>query len=321
MYPLGMELASEISAAAERIRPHVRETPVEEAPALGRAAGCRVFLKLENIQHTGSFKFRGAMNKLLSLDPDQLQRGVVAASTGNHGAAVAQGARDLGTRAVIFAPETADAGKLAAMRQRGADVRCQGDDCVVAEALAREFAGSQGLTYISPYNDREVVAGQGTIGVELERQLGQFDAVITSVGGGGLISGVGAYLKSVMPELLVIGASPRNSAVMHASLEAGRLVHRESLPTLSDGTAGGVEEGSLTFELCQDLIDEFVLVDEEDIATGVRSVLEQHHLLVEGAAGVAVAALTAAAPRLEGLKVAVVLCGANIDAQVLAGLL
>ncbi len=288
---------------------------------MGRAAGCRVHLKLENIQHTGSFKFRGAMNKLLSLEPDQLQRGVVAASTGNHGAAVAQGARELGTRAVIFAPETADAGKLEAMRQRGADVRCQGDDCVVAEACAREFAQAQGLTYISPYNDREVIAGQGTIGVELERQLGRFDAVITSVGGGGLISGVGAYLKSVFPELLVIGASPRNSAVMHASLEAGELVQRESLPTLSDGTAGGVEPGSLTFELCQGLIDEFVLVGEDEIGAGVHCVLEHHHLLVEGAAGVAVAALAAAAPRLEGLHVAVVLCGANIDAQVLRGLL
>ena len=186
---------------------------------------------------------------------------------------------------MIFAPTDAAPGKLAAMRAHGAEVVREGDDCVVAESAARAYAAEHGLAYISPYNDPAVVAGQGTLGRELVRQLEHFDAVFVSVGGGGLIGGVGSYLRGSGRFAAVVGASPRNSAVMHASLEAGELLDLPSKPTLSDGTAGGVEEGSITFDLCRNVIDDFVLVDEPAIADGVRQVVKHEHTLVEGGCG------------------------------------
>jgi len=284
-----MDVLREVNAAEARIRAHVRETPIERSSLLSDLARCNAYLKCENVQHTGSFKFRGAISKLLALDERERARGVVAASTGNHGKAVALAASRLGCPATIFAPATAEAGKLEAIRAYDVDLRVEGDDCAC------------------------VIGGQGTIGVELEQQLPDIDAVVVSVGGGGLIAGVGGYLKACKPGVRVIGASPRNSAVMHASLQAGHLVELESLPTLSDGTAGGVEAGAITFELCRDLIDDFVLVSEEDIAAGVRSMAREHDMVVEGAAGTAVAALRARRESLAGLNVAVILCGGNID--------
>lgn len=316
-----MDFRGEVEAAAQRIAPHVRETPVEFSPHLSEVGNCRVHLKLENLQRTGSFKLRGAMNKLLTLEGDLRGRGVVAASTGNHGAAVAQGAADLGCHAVIFAPESAARSKLEAMRARGAEVRLAGDDCVLAERAARAFAEEQGLAYVSPYNDAAVVAGQGTIGWELDRQLEKIDALVVAVGGGGLVSGVAGYLKAVGRQVDVIGCSPENSAVMHASLAAGQILDLESRPTLSDGTAGGVEPDSITFALCREVIDDFVLVNEAAIADGMRSMVAREHLLVEGAAGVAVAAYLERAERFAGKDVVVLLCGANVDAAVLKELL
>ena len=284
-----------------------------------------MWLKLENFQETGSFKLRGAFHKLLSLDEETRSRGVVAASTGNHGAGVAAAAAALGVEATIFAPETADPSKLVGVRERGAEVRQVGDDCLLAEAAAREEAAACDLTYISPYNDPMVIAGQGTVGLELEDQVPDLDAVFISVGGGGLISGTGGYLRAAHRSVEVIGASPKNSAVMAASLREGRILDLPSDPTLSDGTAGGVEADSITFELCQEIIDDFVLVSEEAIAEGVRTIAHKHHNMVEGAAGTAVAAFMDMArtqpSRLGGKNIVIVLCGANIDPEVLRGIL
>ncbi len=310
-----MQLADAIIRADTAIRPIVRETPLDYSVAFSQATGARVYLKLENLQHTGSFKLRGAMNKLLSLEPEVRARGVVAASSGNHGAAVAYGCNALGTRCLIFVPETASPTKLAAMRRYGADIRQLGDDSLISELAARAYADEQQLAYISPYNDAAVVAGQGTIGVELARQLETIDAIYVAVGGGGLISGIAAYLKQYRPSIRIIGCQPANSDVMFQSVQAGRLLDLPSLPTLSDGTAGGVEEDAITFPLCRDLVDEWVNVDEHEIAAAMRAVMETHHMLVEGAAGVAVAGLEKLKQRVAGQHVAVVLCGANISLE------
>ncbi len=316
-----MDMQSEVLAAASRIETYVRRTAVEFSPSLSEAGDCRVFLKLENQQLTGSFKLRGAMNKLLTLEEAHRGRGVVAASTGNHGAAVACGSSALGCQALIFAPKTAMKSKLDVIQSYGAEIRLEGEDCIEGELAARAFADAEGLAYISPYNDPMVVAGQGTVGLELSQQVPDLNSVFISVGGGGLISGTGGYLRSRNDAVEVIGASPENSAVMAASLRAGEILDLPSDPTLSDGTAGGVEAGSMTFEICREVISEFVLVSEAAIAEGMRTVIHKHHNLVEGAAGTAVAAfmkLVETDPdRVAGKNVAIVLCGANIDPNVL----
>jgi threonine dehydratase len=308
------ELPAEVMRAESRIRPWILETPVESSPI---SPGARLYLKLENLQHTGSFKARGAFSKLLSLEPAARARGVVAASTGNHGAAVAYAAQALETRARIVVPKDANPGKIAAIKAHGGEVVVHGDDSAVSETHARKLAAADHVPYVSPYNDPEVVAGQGTIGVELARQLPGVDAVFIALGGGGLLAGVAAHLKSVWPGTMVIGCSPENSAVMIESIRAGRIVDRPSLPTLSDGTAGGVEKDAITFEWCRTLGDEFVTVSENEIRQAMRSVQETHHLAVEGAAGVALAAFLRTAGAWRGKTVVVILCGGNVEPDVL----
>jgi threonine dehydratase len=261
------------------------------------------------------------MNKLLAMDEAARARGVVAASTGNHGTAVARGSAELGCPAVIFAPQTAIPAKLDAIRAYGTEVRCAGDDCIEAEEAARAHASEHDLTYVSPYNDPMAVAGQGTIGRELEQQLDNIDAVFAAVGGGGLISGVGGYLHALDRDIEIVGASPRNSAVMHALLEAGELLDLPSLPTLSDGTAGGIEPGSITFELCREAIDAFVLVSGDEIRDALRETVRRHHTMIEGAAAVAVAAFLTQADRFADRDVAIVLCGGNLDPTLSAEIL
>ena len=316
-----MDVASAAALAEPRIRPYVRETPLDHSLHFSQSTGAEVFLKLENLQYTGSFKVRGAMNKLLSLAPAQRRRGVVAASSGNHGAAVAYGLHALGLAGIVFVPETASVTKLAAMRRYGVEVRQHGDDSLVSELAARAYAEEHGLAYISPYNDPDVVAGQGTIGVELMRQLPHVDAVFVSVGGGGLIGGIAGYLKAQLPNVMVIGCLPMNSPVMAESIKVGQIVDMVSLPTLSDGTAGGIEPGAMTFELCRRWVDEYVLVTEEEIAAAMRLVMESHHQLIEGAAGVAVAGFLKRQTEFRGKNVAIVLCGANISLASLKSIL
>jgi threonine dehydratase len=316
-----MDLVRETLEAEHRLRGWVRETPVEPSLALGQESGAEVHLKLENFQRTGSFKIRGAMNKLLTLTPEERAQGVVAASSGNHGAAVADGTSVLGIPATIFVPEDASPTKVATIRSYGTQVRLEGADCVVAELRARRYAEKTGRVYVSPYNDPVVVAGQGTVGLELANQLESIDAVLVALGGGGLIAGIGGYLKSIVPEVEIIACSPEKSAVMHASIEAGRILELDSEPTLSDGTAGGVEPGAITFELCRTIVDRYVLVSEAEIASAMRLIVDRHHMLIEGAAGVPVAALLKEKASLAGKRVAVVLCGANISPEILCRVL
>ena len=310
-----------VEAAAARLGGHIITTPLEHSPWLSATTGAEVYLKLENTQRTGSFKYRGATNKLLCLDDQQRHRGVVAASTGNHGAALACSAAKLGIPVLVFAPEDAATTKIEAIARFNAEIRYQPGDALQSELAARRFAETKKMVYVSPYNDLDVIAGQGTVAVEMLSALAELDTVIVAVGGGGLIAGVGSYLKALRPEIQIVACSPKNSPAMYESLQQGRIVTVESSPTLSDGTAGGIEENAVTLSLCQQVIDDFLLVDEAAIGGAVRDVIFHHHTLIEGAAGVAVAACQQIADRIQKRTAGVILCGANIDPGVLKTLL
>jgi threonine dehydratase len=310
----------DIAAAERRIRPLVRETPLEVSDALSERVGGEVLLKLENLQQTGSFKVRGASNKILSLGSD-LNTTVVAASSGNHGAAVAYALREVGGKGLIFVPTGASPAKVENIRHFGAEVAFFGDDSITTETHARGWAATHGWTFVSPYNDSAVVAGQGTLGIEIARQAAQIDSVFVAVGGGGLIGGIALYLKSVDPAIRVIGCSPAASNVMAQSVRAGRIVDLPSELTLSDGTAGGIEENSLTFALCRDLVDHWIDVSETEIAAAMRLFIDAHHMLLEGAAGVAIAGALKAEKTWTAGRAVIVICGANISRDTLKSVL
>jgi threonine dehydratase len=316
-----IDVEKEVLRAEQRIRPHIRTTPLDYSFYFSQIGDCNLFFKLENLQHTGSFKARGAINKLLSLTPEQQAKGIVTASTGNHGAATAFGLHKLKANGLIFVPENASPTKVKAIRELGAEMRMYGLDGGVTEIYARDYAEKNGLVYISPYNDPQVVGGQGTIGIELTRQLDQIDVVLVALGGGGLISGIAGYLKSMSDKVTIIGCSPKNSAVMYESVKANEILDLESKPTLSDGTAGGVEPGAITFDLCRTLIDDYVLVSEDEIEEAMRLFMENQHMMIEGAAGVAIAAYLKMKDQFKGKNVVVVICGANISLKTLATIL
>lgn len=311
----------DIIEAESRIRPLTRETPVDRSLHLSRLGDANVYLKLEHLQHTGSFKLRGATNKILSLNDEQLRGGVIAASTGNHGMGVCYAARHAGTTATVYLPRDVSEQKLAAIKHLGGIPVLSGDDCLEAEYRAREAASKSGQVFISPYNDLQVIAGQGTTGVELARQLDRIDAVFVAVGGGGLIAGIATYLKSVSPHTRVIGCWPENSRALYECLRAGRIIKVPEEPTISESTAGGVEDGSITFPLCQRLIDERALVSETEIREAMRLILDKERWIIEGSAGVAVAAYLKERERFAGQNVALILCGRNISSKKLVGIL
>ncbi len=308
-----IDVHDEVVAAEARIRPYARQTPLEEAFGLSEAAQGRVYLKLENLQATGSFKLRGALNKVLALNDEQRRRGIIAASTGNHALAVAHALSVVGLRGSIYLPENASPQKLAMLRRYDVDLMFHGTDGVEAEREARRVSEAEGRVYVSPYNDPHVVGGQGTVAAELLRELDEVDGVLVSVGGGGFIAGVAGYLKAARPGVEVIGCLPQNSPVMYESIRAGRVVDMPSLPSLSDGTAGGIEADAITFALCQEYVDDWVLVDEPAIARGMRRMFDEHRLVLEGSAGVTVASFLKIKERFAGKTVVLILCGSNID--------
>ena len=304
-----------VEAAFERIRPYVRETPLEKSSDL--ADGQSVYLKLEHLQFTGSFKFRGASNKIALLTREQAAAGVIAASNGNHGMGVAAAASARGIAVEVYVSSRVSTAKARRIEALGARIRSAGDDPLSAEIAARLAAEESGRTFISPYNDLEVVAGQGTIGVELARQLPGLDAVFVSVGGGGLIGGIGGYLKAVSPATEIVGCWPENAPVMLECMLAGSIIDVPERPTLSESTAGGLEQGSVTLDLCRRVIDRGVVVSEDAILAAMRLVMEKEHWLIEGAAALAVAAFLHEAAKYQGKKVAVVLCGRNLSPEVM----
>jgi threonine dehydratase len=305
-------LFENILAADVGIRPDVSVTPLDPSPALSAATGCQVLLKCEHLQPTGSFKVRGSANKIRVLDDAARRAGVITASTGNHGMGVARAGSIAGVSVTVYVGNATAPQKIAAIRTFGADVVTIDGPPIEAELAARRAAGLQGKTYISPYNDLDVVAGQGTIGVELARQAPELAAVFVSVGGGGLIGGIGTALKQLSPGTRIVGVWPENSPCMLEALRAGSIVDTVEYPTLSDATAGAVEEGAVTFPICSQVIDARMTVTEAEIAAALRAVAQSDRWIVEGAAGVAVAGLLKCAADYRGRQVAAVICGRNI---------
>lgn len=316
-----LDIKNAVLAAKKRIKPYIKETSLDYSVALSHATKANVFLKCENLQYTGAFKVRGAINKLLSLTPSQCKQGVVTASSGNHGAAVAFGLNKLNMQGMIFVPENASTTKIENIRHYTHDLKFYGTDCVQTEIHALEYAKQQDMIYISPYNDLQVIAGQGTIGLELVSQLDIMDVVFVPIGGGGLIAGIAGYLKSINPNIKIIGCLPANSPVMAESVKAGQIIEFETLPTLSDATAGGIESGSITFDICRRFVDDYVLVAEEEIKTAIIDMIKAQHLLIEGAAAVALAAFLKESKKFQGKNVVVILSGANISFETLQSIL
>jgi threonine dehydratase len=314
-----LKLLTASQEAHAALRPQVRKTPLDRSHMLSTLYGCELFLKGEHLQHTGSFKFRGASNKIRLLTPEQKAQGVITASSGNHGQGMALAGAMVGVPVTVFVPATASPLKIDAIRAYGATVKMIEKDALSVELEAAETASREGITFVSPYNDEDVIAGQGTIALEMLETEPKLDAVFVAVGGGGLISGIGAVMKHLSPETRIVACWPEASVAMYASLKAGEIVEPEEHDTLSDGTAGGLEPGTITFPICQAVVDDCVLVSEEEIKAAMKTLARYERWMVEGAAGVAMAAFMQQAEQWRGKRVAVVLCGKNITLEKFTG--
>ena len=304
----------DVRRARERIGSTARRTPVDYSRWLSAELGRDVFFKLECFQLTGSFKLRGAMAKLSSLTGDQRSRGVLTVSAGNHGLATAHCASLLELDATIVVPESASRAKVANIRRYPVTLIERGATYDDAERFARDMERESETTFVSPYNDREVIAGQGTIGLEILEDLPRIDALVVPVGGGGLLAGVALAAKAINPKLRVYGAEPLNSPTMTAALEAGSIIEIEEQPTIADGCAGNIEPGSITFPIIQRLVDGIILVSEDSIRTAMARVAREDHLMIEGSAAVSVAALSD--PVLGKNSAAAIVTGRNISLDV-----
>ena len=316
-----MNIKDEVLKAEKRIRKYIRETPLEYSPYLSKSGNANVFLKLENQQITGSFKARGAMNKVLSLSKKQREKGITTASTGNHALAVANALKMIGGKGTIYLPSNVVKTKIEALGYYTVDLQFHGSSCDEAEIYARKVANEKGLTFISPYNDPQVMGGQGTIGVELYKQLKDIDYVFIAIGGGGLVSGIAGYLKAVKPDVQIVGCWAKNSPVMYECIKAGKIIPVKEKETISDGTAGGIEPGAITFEPTNELIDDYILVTEDEIKKAIKLILEKHHQVIEGSAGVAVASYLIEKEKYKGKNIVILICGGNISSEKLTHIL
>jgi len=310
-----MEL-KEFYAARGRIRSWVRETPLEYSPFLSELCGGEVWLKFENQQLTGSFKIRGALNKLLQLSGEARRQGVVAASSGNHAQGVGYAARELGIEATIVVPQNTPEVKLEAIRGYGVELIVHGEEYMDAERLARRMEREEGKTFVSAYNDLDVIAGQGTLGLEMVEEQPELEVVLVPVGGGGLVSGVGFIFKAALAGE-VLGVQSVASPVMAESIKQGRIIEMELEESVAEGLHGGIEEGSITFDLCRSLVDDFILVQEETIKGAIGLLLNRQRQVVEGAGAVGVAAIMENPERFSGRRVGVVVSGGNLDTKLL----
>jgi threonine dehydratase len=308
----------DVYLARQRIMSLARRTPIIEAPGLSERGNTKIVLKLENLQTTGSFKIRGATNKLLSLSEQERGRGVMTVSSGNHGRALSHVASRLGIQATICLPDTVPDNKRQAIRRAGAELLMAGATYEEASATATRLQEERGLTMIHPFDDPFVIAGQGTIGLELLEDLPEIDTVLVPLSGGGLMGGIAFVLNSANPTLRTIGVSMDRGPAMVDSLRAGKVVGVVEQPTLADALAGGLgAENIYTFEMIREYVDETVLVSEEEIAAAMAFALEEYHLVVEGGGAVGIAALQSDKVRDLGKNVAVVLSGSNVDIPVL----
>ena len=311
-----LDIPQLVLEASKRCKDHLSPTPLEYSMYLSEQIDGEVWLKLDSMQRTSSFKFRGAINKILSLTEAELDQGVVSASTGNYALAVAEAVRIRGHRATIYVAEDMDPSRLELLRSHGLDLVIHGALAWDAEKEARRVAEEDGKIYVSPYNDPIVVGGQGTCGYEISRQLPDLDAGFFACGAGGLLTGSAGWLKSHNPDVEAFGVSPENSPVMYESMRTNKMVEMETYPTLADTCAGGVDLDSITLDLCRRYVDEIVLLTETEIEASVRLLFEQHRLVVEGSGALAVGGLLKRQEQFKGKKVVAVVCGRNIDLEV-----
>lgn len=313
----------DVLAARKRIAPHIHRTSLVESQALSAAGGHKVLLKNEHQQMTGSFKLRGATNAVLCLSDDERKRGVSAASTGNHGRALAHAARAAGARAVICMSSLVPSNKVDSIKALGAEARIIGKSQDDAQVEVDRLVAEEGLVNIPPFDEAEVIAGQGTLGLEILEDAPELDAVLVPLSGGGLIAGVALAVKTLSPATRVIGVSMTRGAAMVACLAAGKPVLVEELETLADSLGGGIGlENRHTFSMVRDLVDETILLSEAEIARGIVHAYREEREVLEGAAAVGIGAILAGKFIPKG-PVAVVLSGKNIDmdahAQIIAG--
>jgi threonine dehydratase len=304
--------------ARQRISPLARRTSLVNSPLLSEHVGASVYLKLENLQKTGSFKIRGAANKMLTLTGDEKARGVMAISSGNHGRAVSYVARQLGIRPLICVPEGTPKNKVNGIRSLGGEMVFSGDTYDEAEDTAFRMEKERGLTMVNPYDDPFTIAGQGTIGLELLEDLPEVDTVLVPVGGGGLISGIARALKAASKLIRVVAVSMDRAPVMYHSLRAGAPIRMQQEESLADALVGGIGlDNKYTFRMVQECVDDFILVSDEEIAEAMLFALEKHHLVVEGSGAVGIAALLHGKVKEPGSRIAVVISGGNVDTPLL----
>ncbi|SDA98306.1 hydroxyectoine utilization dehydratase EutB [Mesorhizobium qingshengii] len=304
---------NDIDAARERIAGKIERTPTVISQSLSDRLGVPVHLKLEHRQITGSFKLRGASNAVASLNTEQKARGVVAASTGNHGRALAHAAKLEGMRAVICMSRLVPGNKLDEIRRLGAEILIVGNSQDDAQQEVERLVAQEGLVMLPPFDHPAIIAGQGTLGLEMLEQVPDAALVLVPLSGGGLATGIAAAVKGVSPRTKVIGVSMARGAAMKASLDAGRPILVEELPTLADSLGGGIGlDNQLTFAMCRDLLDDVILLGEDEIAAGIRHAYAQEREIVEGAGAVGIAALLAGKVNAKG-PVVVLLSGRNID--------
>jgi threonine dehydratase len=303
----------EIERARNAIAATIRATPVNVSPVLSDLAGVPVYLKLEHMQITGSFKLRGASNAVASLSDEERRRGVVGVSTGNHGRGLAYAARAAGVKCIICMSRLVPQAKIDGIKAQGAEVRIVGQSQDEAQLEVDRLVAEDGMTMIPPFDHRKIIAGQGTLGLELLEQVPDLATVLVPLSGGGLISGVAAALKAKRPEVRIVGISMERGAAMHECLKAGKPVQVEELATLADSLGGGIGfNNRLTFAMTRDLVDDVVLVSETEIAAAIRHAYWQERQIIEGSGSVGISALLAHRIESDGPIVAI-LSGGNID--------
>jgi threonine dehydratase len=306
---------TDVYAARRRLGTRLPRTPLLPSPWLSSIADGSVFLKIESLNLTNSFKIRGALNAALRLNEgiDSDTQTIVAASAGNHGRSLALAAEELGIACVIFTPSSAPEAKQNAIRRHGAVLHSDCEDYDAAEKQAKEFADAEGGIYISPYNHPDVIAGAGTIGLEIVETMPSFDVLVVPLGGGGLASGVGLAIKAAAPQVTIIGVEVEASSPFTISLEAGRITEITPRPSLADGLVGNLEPGSITFPLVKQVVDYVVTVSEDELGRAMKGLATEERMIVEGAGAAAVAAVMSGKASTPGQRVIALVTGGNVD--------
>ena len=311
----------EFRKALNKIKKHIRKTPLDYSEYFSQKSGAKVYLKCENLQITGSFKLRGAMNAMLSLSQEQKKKGVVTASAGNHGKAISFCAHLLSLPASIYVPEYIQKTKIQAIQSYGADLHIEGKIFDDSELLARKAEKAEGKIYISAYNDEFVIAGQGTIGLELFEELEHVDSILIPISGGGLFAGVAASVKGLYPHIKCYGVQAQVAPVMYESFRQGKLVNVPEEETIAEVLTGGIEEGCITFPYVEKYCEDILLVNESEIKSALIEFISHHKMLCEGGSAVGLAAVKKYKEKFIGETVVIIITGSNIDFENVQSLL